>query len=276
MSYPANVIKIMIASPDDVTEEPRIARDVIYDWNATHSESHRIALLPVSWETHAAPALGDRPQELINRQVLRGCDVLIAIFWTRLGTPTGLEPSGTVEEIKAHLQAGKPAMVYFSSAPINPQRIDHAQLNQLSAFKDEMKSQGLIAEYGSQSQFKEILTRQLSQTILQHLPTHREPTDYDPIADDAKAPPSITDDAQRLLRAAAADGRVLMIGTASGTLVLASGEQFSDPSDPRSEAKCRRLLDELTHRGYLEDRQGTGKMFHVTAEGFEAADILPT
>ena len=61
-------------------------------------------LLPVGWETHATPAMGDRPQAIINKQILAGCDLLVAVFWTRLGSPTGAAASGTVEEIEEHLQ----------------------------------------------------------------------------------------------------------------------------------------------------------------------------
>jgi hypothetical protein len=63
--------------------------------------------LPVGWEMHSAPDLAGRPQELINDRVLKDCDLLGGIFWTRLGTPTGESASGTVEEIKEHLAAGK-------------------------------------------------------------------------------------------------------------------------------------------------------------------------
>ena len=60
-------------------------------------------LEPVGWETHSVPELGDRPQAIINRQILRESDLLIAVFWTRIGTATGAHPSGTVEEIEEHL-----------------------------------------------------------------------------------------------------------------------------------------------------------------------------
>jgi hypothetical protein len=50
---------------------------------------------------------------VINRQVLADCDLLVAIFWTRIGSPTGSALSGTVEEIEKHLKAEKPAMLYF-------------------------------------------------------------------------------------------------------------------------------------------------------------------
>ena len=89
----------MIASPSDISSEREIVRDVLYEWNVVHSEDKKIVLMPVGWETHAHPAMGDRPQEIINKEVLAGCDLLVAVFWTRIGSPTGVSASGTVEEI---------------------------------------------------------------------------------------------------------------------------------------------------------------------------------
>ena len=42
------------------------------------------------------------------------------MFWTKLGTPTGVADSGTVEEIDQFVEANKPAMLYFSSRPAGP------------------------------------------------------------------------------------------------------------------------------------------------------------
>jgi hypothetical protein len=111
MTYEARVVKVMIASPSDVSEERQIVREVLNEWNYVQSEDRRLVLLPVGWETHSTPAMGDRPQAIINDQVLKGCDLLVSMFWTRIGSPTGKEASGTVEEIKDHIQIGKPAML---------------------------------------------------------------------------------------------------------------------------------------------------------------------
>ena len=84
MSYTARVVKVMIASPSDVAKERQLIRDVIQEWNAIHAEDRRIVLMPVGWETHSAPDMGDRPQAIINKQLLKSCDLLVAVFWTRV------------------------------------------------------------------------------------------------------------------------------------------------------------------------------------------------
>src|SRR5437870_2421545 len=120
MSFPATTYNVMIASPSDVHIERNIVREVLAEWNAVNAASQGMVLLPMGWETHATPLMGDRPQALINKLVSASSDLLVAIFWTLIGTPTGVAPSGTVEEIQEHMKQGKPALIYFSSAPVRP------------------------------------------------------------------------------------------------------------------------------------------------------------
>ena len=96
--------------------------------------------MPVGWETHSSPEMGDRPQAIVNRQVLADCDLLVAILWARLGSPTGEAPSGTVEEIEEHLAAGKSAMIYFSTAPVRLDSVDSEQYSALLEFKESCLS----------------------------------------------------------------------------------------------------------------------------------------
>src|SRR5260370_34110072 len=147
MSYRAKVIQIMIASPSDVGAERQVIRNVIQEWNYAHSEDKSVVLMPVGWESHSAPAMGERPQAIINKQVLANCDLLIAVFWTRLGTPTGKAGSGTVEEIEEHLKARKPAMIYFSMAPALPENVDQKQYLALQKFKRQLHARGLYVEF---------------------------------------------------------------------------------------------------------------------------------
>src|SRR3990172_1493833 len=120
MSIQATVYRVLIASPSDVLSERKAISEVLYAWNALNSVAMNIVLLPVMWETHSAPEMGGRPQEIINKQLVRDCDFLIGTFWTRIGTHTGVAESGTVEEIREFLKAGKPVMLYFSTAPVVP------------------------------------------------------------------------------------------------------------------------------------------------------------
>src|SRR5215216_1326277 len=85
MPFDAAVYQVFLASPSDTGTEREVLRRVIGRWNDLHAADLEVVLLPVGWETHAVPQLGEPPQALINRQVLERCDILIGVFWTRLG-----------------------------------------------------------------------------------------------------------------------------------------------------------------------------------------------
>ena len=147
MAYDCRVYRILIASPSDVEEEREIAVRVIQEWNDLYSYSRKVALLPLRWETHTAPDYGTRPQEVINRAIVDHCDLLVGIFWTRIGSPTGIAESGTIEEIERVGNAEKPIMLYFSRIGIDPDKIDLTQIEKLKQFKEKTYPNGLIESY---------------------------------------------------------------------------------------------------------------------------------
>jgi hypothetical protein len=165
MSYESVVYRILIASPSDVEEEREIVARIIQDWNDLNSFNKKIVLLPVKWETHSSPTFGVRPQEAINSQLVDDCDLLIGFFWTKIGTPTGKEIGGTVEEIKRVAKAGKPVMLYFSKRGKDPSLIDLKQLEELNLFKKEVYTTALVENFNSQVDFRDKLSRQLQMKI---------------------------------------------------------------------------------------------------------------
>lgn len=161
MPYRAEVYKIFIASPSDVAEERNVITKVIQEWNDINSEDRQVVLLPLRWETHSSPTYGKRPQSIINKQVVDNCDLLIGIFWTRIGSPTGISDSGTIEEITRVSNDGKPVMLYFSKAKASPDELDLEQLDKLRKFKKQTLSNALIENYDSIIEFRDKLTRQM-------------------------------------------------------------------------------------------------------------------
>ncbi|MFC1918986.1 DUF4062 domain-containing protein [Chloroflexota bacterium] len=157
--------RILIASPSDMEEERKAISEVIRDWNVANSLFLGVYLEPVLFETHATPEMGDRPQAIINRQLVESCDILIGTFWTRLGTTTGKAKSGTVEEIEEFRKAGKPVLLYFSSAPVVLENVDTKQYKKLMAFKEQCQKEGLIFSYRSISKLREQLQRHITSTV---------------------------------------------------------------------------------------------------------------
>jgi hypothetical protein len=156
----ATVLEIIIASPSDVHEEREIAVRVIDEWNAVHSREKGIVLQAVRWETHSYPASGDRPQAIINRQIVDAGDILIGIFGRRIGTPTGEAQSGTIEEIERFRRAGKYVALYFSTADV-PRDADREQLKALEDYKRQRESDTLFGTFRT----LEDLHRRLAQDV---------------------------------------------------------------------------------------------------------------
>ena len=154
MTFQANVLRVMIASPSDVADERRIVTEAIHRWNDANALARKIALLPVKWETNSSPDMAGPPQTILNRQILEEADILVGIFGTRIGTPTAKHVSGSVEEIKEHVGAGKTAMIYFSDVPVAPSSIDATQYAALHAFRAECERTGLYATFDSLDEFK--------------------------------------------------------------------------------------------------------------------------
>jgi fido (protein-threonine AMPylation protein) len=155
MPYNAKVIKVMIASPGDVAQERQIIKNVIHEWNAINSEDRGIVLMAVGWESHSSPSMEAAAQQVINKHILANCDLLVATFWTRVGTPANEFKSGTIEEIEEHLRAEKPAMICFSSATVRLDSVDEEQYRALQEFKQQCMTRGLIHTYESLSEFQE-------------------------------------------------------------------------------------------------------------------------
>ena len=278
MPYNASVLKVMIASPGDVSAERQTIRDVLTEWNSVHSEDRGLVLMPIGWETHSSPTMGDRPQAIINKQILGNCDLLVAVFWTRIGSPTGAAVSGTVEEIQEHLNAGKAAMIYFSSAPVRPDSVDDKQYAALKEFKQECYKKGLVESYDSVGDFRDKFSRQLTQTIIRgnDYLTRTTTTTTTPPPQPPPATPPMSNEAKELLVAAAGDptGRLMRIRHLGGLIVQASGRNFAKEGDARSEARWEGVIKELEGLDYVEDRGYKREVFAVTDEGFRVADLL--
>ena len=104
---------------------------------------------------------GVRPQEAINSQLVRTSDILVGMFWTKIGTDTGVAESGTVEEIDQFVAAAKPAMLYFSRRPIDPNTIDIKQHNRLRSFKAATYKKALTGAFVGPDDLRQTLIRDL-------------------------------------------------------------------------------------------------------------------
>jgi hypothetical protein len=155
--------RVFLAAPSDVTDELTVVEGLLRDWNLQHGQELRSRLELVNWRTHTRPATGGRPQALINRQAFDSCDVVIAIFWSRFGSPTGRAGSGTEEEIKRGIRQKKAVLVYFSDRPAPG--IKPAEHSRIEKFKKQFGQKALFGSYNSLPAFEVALRNHLAATM---------------------------------------------------------------------------------------------------------------
>ena len=165
MVFPAQVVRVLIASPNDVMEERERIERAIHRWNADHAESTGTVLLPVRWEANATAEMGGRPQAIINRQLVDSSDALIGVFWTRLGTPTGVAESGTAEEIQRAIDAGKHVSLYFSDRPAFLTKVDLDQFASLREFRDQQQRAGLVQGFETPDELERYIASMLVRMV---------------------------------------------------------------------------------------------------------------
>jgi hypothetical protein len=165
MTFGATVARLLIASPTDTGTARQVIRQAAEDWNSLHAEETGVILLPLMWERDAVPEMGERPQLIINRQLVEVADLLVGTFWTRLGTPTGESESGTAEEIEECIAAGKPVLIYFSSEPVVLSSVNQDEYARLAAFREKLKAQGLFDEYRSEHELYRKVQAALTRTM---------------------------------------------------------------------------------------------------------------
>lgn len=281
MAYQATVIPVMIASPGDVTEEREIVRSVLHEWNDINAVGSRTILAPVGWDSHASPEMGERPQELINSKVLKQCDLLVGVFWTRLGTPTGMADSGTVEEIERHVAEGKPAMLYFSSRPVAPQSVDYNQYEAVKRFREECSRKGLVESFDDPQGFRAIFSKHLQITLSTnaYLNGVVDSVEVDSVpirvedSTESNGMQLSADQAELLTAALKGKGMIMKKAAIGARAILAGGQSFGESSS-RDYARWESVLEDLMAEGLVVERGYKGQIYELTHLGWTIAEGL--
>ena len=156
------LLKLTLCGPGDVAKEIQITQEIITEWNLQHGEARSLFLKHQHWSTDTHPDLRDRPQGIINGQIIDDADIIVAIFWSRFGTPTGQADSGTQEEIERGVKLRRKVMVYFSDLEPMPVNARQDQIERLTQFRQELRPRGLCESFQSRQQFREQFTRHLA------------------------------------------------------------------------------------------------------------------
>lgn len=169
MARSETIISVFVASPGDVGDERSALESIISELNRTWSRNLNLRLELTRWETDIYPGFGSYPQDVINRQINDEYDIFIAIFWGKIGSPTNISESGTIEEFERAYKKHKnnPAsvdiMIYFKDQAIPPSKMDFTQLQKLQSLKTKMGEKGgLYWTFDNTEDFETLLRGHLS------------------------------------------------------------------------------------------------------------------
>jgi hypothetical protein len=138
--------------------------DAALRWNVVYGKKFGANVMPLYWKKHAAAEYGVRPQEALNKQLVEQADVVIALFWHRLGTDTGEAESGTAEEIeKAHAR-GSHVAILRCTRDIPSGDLDPEQVKRLDTYLAEAANNALVLDYSDENGL-----RQHVETVLTHV-----------------------------------------------------------------------------------------------------------
>ena len=266
--FQANCYNVMIVSPSDISEEREIAKDVLYRWNELNSRFHNIVFSVLGYEINAHADSGIHPQESLNHQLLEQADLIIAIFWTKLGSPTKEYSSGSVEEITKHIQQGKKALIYFSNKKVNLQRVDLEQYKRVQEYKKSIQGNTFYKDFSSEEEFEKLLNNDI-QLISNEFETKKIEKNKTISAYSDEVLSQIEQD---LLTLGVEQNRLVRIRLLNGTNL--NGQMIVDK---RQIAEIEEAIDSLENKGYIKALGSKHESFELTASGYRTYDnILKT
>lgn len=280
MGFNSKVYQVMIASPGDVATERNIIRQVLTEWNDINSFSRQKVFLPVGWETHSSPEMGSHPQEILNKKVLKNCDLLVGVFGTRVGTKTLKYPSGTIEEIEEHLITGKPAMLYFYNFEEGnkPEYFDEDQYEKLLEYQKNCRDRGLYESYTDSNDFREKFNRQFQIRINQeeYFNDGINPISMEITNLNLPSIPDLSKEAKMLLSEISIDvhGMVLVTNDSGGyTVQVNSKNMLTEPKSTKQRAVWNSAVEELEYEELIRP-EGYNGIYVMTKKGYEIAEMI--
>lgn len=176
MPRTSKIIDIFLSSPSDVDEERLFIVNAAREWNSIRGKSTGVFLNVLTWEDAVAPNVSDRSQTVINEQIGDDYDVYLGLMWGKLGSPTGMADSGTVEEFERALEryrggeAVRLAML-FKTSDIPQSQLDGAQFDKVKEFRRRFsKEGGLYREFSDEDRLRKILARLFEDIVTTNSP----------------------------------------------------------------------------------------------------------
>ena len=143
------LIRVFLASPGDLQDERRLAKEAVEEINKGIASPLGFRVELMGWED-TLPGSG-RPQAIINQELER-CELFIGIMWKKWGTPPDTQSpytSGFEEEFerssKRLKETGQPEMaMYFKKIPEDYMDDPGEDLKKVLAFRDRITSEKIL------------------------------------------------------------------------------------------------------------------------------------
>jgi hypothetical protein len=165
-------LRVVVASPSDVKAERNLVETVAAELQHTTSQFLGLDLQVIRWETDSYPGFHpDGPQGLLDPILkIADADIVVGIFWRRLGTPTKSGQTGTEHEINTAIAVWKKTksphiMLYFSQQPYAVKSKEEAeQWGAVLEFKKKVEGagEGLFSDYKNPPHFERVLRQHLA------------------------------------------------------------------------------------------------------------------
>jgi hypothetical protein len=163
--------RILVSSPSDVSLELSALRFAVETTNrALEASGKDLRLQYYRWKTDVSPGAHETDIQLLIDASLRfeDADIVVGIFWKRLGSPVYDAPSGCAHEIRlaheAWKKSGRPRILaYFNQEPVSLTSLAEAEnCVELFRFKEELKERKILfREYDGEREFERALTSDL-------------------------------------------------------------------------------------------------------------------
>lgn len=152
MPTEAILYRILLAMPDDIEEERRVAKDVMMNWNSMTGRKHDIHLEPVD------------PRDMNGRSSLNEeIDIVLGTFWATANDSGGINYADMVRQLVNEETA---STIAFCEANIPTERLDPEEYAALEAFKDDCREMGTgYFTYSNCEEYESQLRRDLARTM---------------------------------------------------------------------------------------------------------------
>lgn len=154
---------VFIASPGDVAAERDVVESAIEEWNNLNSVKCGAEMETLRWDKghNVLPNIEADGQETINREILSRADVLISIFWSKVGA------GGTMTELRTFK---KTKLAYFCTRDVPRNLLDADQIRAVMDLEKEWKGNGaFIQSFNEAEELREVVLKHLDRWMQDRL-----------------------------------------------------------------------------------------------------------